>query len=187
MSSGVRTKEENFRLWTTGAFGNRLRAWRTVADWRRSDFGGRVSLRYLGLGGGFCRYDLRPDEVDDVLREWVADGAELGRVMVNEGAPDDAIVVQGEYLNDVLPGAVEAFVYSRVRSKMREAFASERIEVPGLLGRFLLHAAMTPSSWADFEVLLERYPGHVLEVSVYARCLGDVPGRNALVWEVRRY
>lgn len=187
MTGVVRTKEENFRLWTTGALGNRLRAWRTVEDWRRSDFGGRVSLRYLGLGGGFCRYDLRPGEVDGVLREWLGAGAELGKVMVNEGAPDEAIVVQGEYLNDVLPGAVEAFAYSRVRTKMRDALAAERIEVPGLAGRFLLRAAMTPSSWADFDALLERYPGHVLEVSVYSRCLGDLRGRNALVWEVRRY
>ena len=27
----------------------------------------------------------------------------------------------------------------------------------------------------------------VIEVSVYDCCLGDLPGRNALVWEVRRY
>jgi hypothetical protein len=47
---------------------------------------------------------------------------------------------------------------------------------------------MTPSSWADFEALLELYPSHVLEVSVYAgTTVGDVPGRNAVVWEVRRY
>jgi len=51
----------------------------------------------------------------------------------------------------------------------------------------LLKLAMTPASHEDWNLLLERYPGHVLEVSVYDRCLGDTPGRNALVWEVREY
>jgi hypothetical protein len=46
---------------------------------------------------------------------------------------------------------------------------------------------MTPSSYADLEVLLERYPDHVFEISVWASCLGDTPGRNAIIWEIRRY
>jgi len=46
---------------------------------------------------------------------------------------------------------------------------------------------MTPSSHDDWNELLERYPGHVLEVSIYDRCLGDLPNRNSLVWEVRKY
>jgi hypothetical protein len=57
----------------------------------------------------------------------------------------------------------------------------------GLRAAIMLRAAMTPSSYEDWRVLLDQYPGHVLEVSVYDRCIGDTPGRNALVWEVRRY
>lgn len=184
----IRSKEQNFKLWTTGAYGNRLRAWRTVEAWRASEFAGAVSLRYLGAaGGGFCKYDVPPDEVKATLLEWSAEGADMAKVMVNESAPDEAIVLQGEYMNDVLPGAVEAFSYSRAKAKMRDALAHSRANATGPASRFLLRSAMTPSSWADFEALMELYPGHVLEVSVYSRCLGDLPGRNALVWEVRRY
>ena len=60
-------------------------------------------------------------------------------------------------------------------------------EASGLRADLLLSSVMTPSSLDDWEMLTSRFPGHVLEVSVYDRCLGDVPGRNALVWEVRRY
>jgi hypothetical protein len=55
------------------------------------------------------------------------------------------------------------------------------------MASLLIREAMTPSSYDDWLMLIDRYPGHVLEVSIYDRCLGDVPGRNALVWEVRRY
>lgn len=185
----IKTKQHNFRLWMSGAFGNRLRAWRTLDEWRKSDFCGCVSLRYLGsAGGGPCRYDINPSKVDEVVEEWIKCGLDPNKIVVNEGAPDDAVLVQGEYLNEVVPlKSVEGFSYSCVKLKMREAFAVERINVTGLIGRFILRTAMTPSSWSDFNELLELYPDHVIEVPVYSRCISNIPGRNAIVWEVRQF
>jgi hypothetical protein len=51
----------------------------------------------------------------------------------------------------------------------------------------MLKATMTPASHDDWLLLIDKYPKHVIEVSIYDCCLGDMPGRNALVWEVRRY
>ena len=180
-------KRDNHRVWTSGGLGNRLRVW-TLDAYLASSFGGRVTLRYLGgAGGGPCLYDLRRGDVPGAVDRLLREGWRRELLTVNEGAPDDAILVQGEYLNDVLPGAVEGFAFSRVRLKMRDALRESREEWTGLRGRFLLRSLMTPSSWADYDALLSLYPGHVLEVSVYSRNLGDRPGRNALVWEVRRY
>ena len=110
--------------------------------------------------------------------------------MVNEMAPTDAIVLQGEFLNDVYPVNPDwrdFFTYSRVQKPMREALAINTQIAHGLQTDLVLRGAMTPASYDDWQILLEQYPGHVLEVSIYDRCLGDCPDRNALVWEVRKY
>ena len=187
----VLSKPQNYRLWQGGAFGNKLRAWRTVAEWRESGFGGMVVLRTVMGGNGPCRYNLNPEEVDAVVDGWLALGIPPDMIMVNEAAPDDDVILQGEYLNDIYEIDGEAgwgyFRYSRARAQMRDALAAAPEVAHRLRSDLLLELAMTPASHDDWSLLLERHPGHVLEVSIYDRCLGDTPGRNALVWEVRRY
>ena len=188
----ILTKRENYALWQSGAFGNKLRAWRTVEEWRESGFQGKVVLRTLrAAGGGPSCYNLLPDNVDSVVSAWSHDGIPREHIMVNEAAPDDAAILQGEYRNDFYrtPDGYDwgLFHFSRVAAHMHIALACEREDRRGLMASLLIREAMTPASYDDWLMLIERYPGHVLEVSIYDRCLGDVPGRNALVWEVRRY
>ena len=57
----------------------------------------------------------------------------------------------------------------------------------GLRADMMVRGCMTPSSYSDWRELLDLYPGHVLEVSIWDSCIGDVPGRNAVVWEIRKY
>lgn len=184
----VASKAQNFRLWTSGAYGNRLRAWRTVAEWQRSGFTGRVALRYVGAAGGPCVYDLKPEEVVPRALLLATLGWDLGLMMVNEGAPDHRILLQGELYNGALnTGEVDRFEFSTVRSQMRDALRVERRVVSGVSARLLLRDLLSPGSQHDLLHLLERFPGHVLEISVYEGYLGDVPRRNALVWEIRDY
>ena len=190
----VLSKLQNYHLWQGGEFGNKLRSWRTVKEWQDSCFSGMVVLRTVkGTGGsGSCRYNLCPAEVESVVQEWLASGVvTLDQIMVNEAAPDHDVILQGYYLNDIymLDGGIGwgYFDYSRKRSQMRDALASAPEVAQRLRADLLLRLAMTPSSYGDWERLIERYPRHVLEVSIYDRCLGDIPGRNSLVWEVRRY
>ena len=188
----VLSKPQNYRLWQGGAFGNKLRAWRTVDAWRESGFDRKVVLRTLMEGGGGpCCYNLQPEEVDAVVDTWLALDIPLDKIMVNEAAPDGDVILQGEYLNDIYEIDGEAgwgyFHYSRAKFQMREALRVASEVAQKLRSDLLLKLAMTPASHEDWNLLLERYPGHVLEVSVYDRCLGDTPGRNALVWEVREY
>lgn len=187
----VLSKSRNYWLWCVGVYGNKLRSWRTVEEWEASGFAGRVVLRILAGGGGPCWYDLQPADVRFSLRQLAARGFPLDQFTIDESAPARDAVLQGEYLNDVY--VVEGEVvhchlhYSRARRQMRDALAEAPEEAGGLRADLLLSSVMTPGSLEDWKLLTGRYPGHVLEVSVYDHCLGDVPGRNALVWEVRRY
>jgi len=183
----ILTKKQNYQLWQSGAFGNKLRAWRTVDAWLRSGFTGLVALRaLLPAGGGPCKYNLSRKEAIAVACLWDQfNVAPYESIMVNEMGPDDAILLQGEYLNDAL--CLGYFLHSWVRQPMRIALAEKSEVAQGLRSDLILRSAMTPSSYADWQLLLEQYPNHVLEVSIYERCVGDIPGRNAFVWEVRRY
>ena len=125
----VLSKPQNYRLWQGGAFGNKLRAWRSVDEWRESGFDGMVVLRTLmEEGGGPCRYNLPPEEVDAIVDTWLALGIPLDKIMVNEAAPDGDVILQGEYLNDIYVMDEEAgwgyFKYSRARAQMRDALAT---------------------------------------------------------------
>lgn len=192
MTTLVLTKRHNYRLWQSGAFGNKLRAWRTLNDWADDDYMGEVVLRQLGGCSGRCAYNLSPFHVGVTVAEWISKGVDYNSIMVNEAAPDQHVILQGEYLNDVtcdeegfaLPGY---FMYSTQRRHMRDALHEESQHTYGLRADLMLRNAMTPSSYEDWRVLLDQYPKHVLEVSIYDCCVGDTPGRNALVWEVRRY
>jgi hypothetical protein len=182
----ILTKRQNFKLWVSGGLGNRLRVWSSLAELEVDGFQGLVSLRYLGsVGGQWCFYDLPVSELRGKVDLMLSEGADTSRIMFNEGGPDDAVVIQGELWNGM--DRPYWFRFSREKLKMRDALKASSETSQGLQSLNLLRSAMTASSWADFEVLLDRYPDHAFEVSVYNRCVGDIPGRNTLVWEVRRY
>jgi hypothetical protein len=189
----VLRKAQSVRLWQAGAYGNKLSSWSTLHDWRLSEYRGLVTLRSReGAGGGHCIYDVVPGEVLLAVVELHRLGVPDGKIMVNECAPREAVLLQGEYRNDVveLDGefAVGYFVYSLARGlHMRDALKNSRQVSHGLAADLLLKQHMTPASHEDWNLLIDKYPGHVLEVSVYDRCLGDLPHRNALVWEARKY
>lgn len=192
-SEPVLSKVQAYRLWQAGAFGNRLCSWNTLGDWLMSEFPGKVALRVmLPTGGGPCHYDLAPREVVPLHHKLVRRGIGSEQIVICEAAPASKVVLQGEYLNgirDVGPGLSYwgHFYFSRARLQMRDALRTEHNVLDGLVADHLIRASMTPSSYADWQELLVRYPEHVLEVSIYESCLGDIAGRNALVWEIRRY
>jgi len=192
----ILNKKQSYALWQSGAFGTKLRSWRTIEDWRASGFSELVVLRTLlpGSGGsGPCYYNLMPNEL-----EWhwsnltVFKGIPREHLMINEAAPDQDVVLQGEYLNGICQDEIGApvwsyFFHSTLRHHMRDALHLRPEHTYGLRTDALLRRAMTDASYEDWQGLLDQYPDHVLEVSIYNRCLGDIPGRNALVWEVRKY
>lgn len=124
--------------------------------------------------------------------DWEISGISEDCMTVDELAPSEHAILQGEYRNDVVimdgVGRHRILHYSTRRNvHMREALKFSSEEAEGLRADLLLQQVMAPASYDDWLLLIDRYPGHVLEVSVYDRFLGDCPRRNSLVWEIRRY
>lgn len=182
----VRSKHVYSQLWQQGAFGNRLRVWLSLKALRASTYQGPLSIRYLGEEGGrWTFYNVANDNAEQMCQRIITEGGEAARIIFNENAPDERLVLQGE----LWTGADRLYwlIYSRLKAKMREALRTRPLFSFGLSTLMLLRGAMTPSSYADMETLVEMYPAHAIEFSVYSMCCGNIPGRNTVIWEVRRY
>jgi hypothetical protein len=179
-------KRIHYQTYSSGFYGTKLRIWGTYDSYVESEFSGFVVIRYLGKGGGkYCYYNVRKEDVINKINYILKDGGELDRITINEQAPDQHIVLQGEYWN----GAenINYFMYSDLKSQMRDALKRKKLYSIGYRTLVMFEYFMTPSSYADFNVLCELFPDHVIELSIYSICVGDIKGRNVLVWEVRKY
>ena len=108
------------------------------------------------------------------LLHWKSMG-QLDTVRVFLKAPDEAIVLQGEFdgIN------VEATTCQKI---MRHALEEERL----ILSRFQLRHKI---GWEAYQELIEwsdLYPGHVIEFSYYSQPVG-VHNKPLVIWEIRKY
>lgn len=178
----ISSKSLNYELYNSGLYGNKLRTWDSVDEFKKSNYNGSVSLRYKGkLPGQFTYYNVI--DVDEKLKEIISKGGRKENVVINESAPDEFLVIQGELIRNEL--GLHIF-YSMLKGKMRDCMKSA-VSASGLTVKLLLQSHLTPSSYDDLMELLDKYPDHVIEFSTYSICLGDCVGRNTIIWEVRNY
>jgi hypothetical protein len=186
----VKTKAESVRLYESGFFGNKGLTWQTVEDYVDSRFEGPVVLRYRDPdgGGGPCVYNLTGDfEVLQAVRYYLERGCRDDYMWINAQMPDHAIVVQGEYWTADMYGlAPDVFYCSDEKLQMRTALESSGRHITKGAALELLRRRMDLKSWCNFESIMEIFPGHVIEVSVYSQPVGLL-GWNSVVWEVRSY
>ena len=184
----IRRKSDMYKLYEQGALGNKLRTWSSTDELAASGYSGSVTLRYKGKAGvgGWCAYDLAPDKVAETVATWVGEGADPKLIVANESAPDERLLVQGDVGRNPAGGGGLVFRYSTERVKMRVAMETAThaygAEASALVGGYL-----SAGSLADVQELLELYPDAIVEFSAYEMTVGERPGRNAVIWEVRDY
>ena len=179
----VLTKQDFYERWATGEFGNKIQSWNSTKEVKESGFGGEVNVRYSLPDSPYMRYGVAMKELDNVLTEFVKKGAKPENFRFNENCPDEHIVLQGEVMRS--PCIID-LRYGLLKGKMRDALKTAR-NVNGIEALEVLKFGCCPSSFLDIWALLELYPDHVVEFSCYNINLGDVPNRNTLIWEVRKY
>lgn len=184
MSSKIRSKSQFMELVELGALGNVLRSWRGSRAFGRvaRSLECNVGVRCLGVPGMPYVYNVRPTEA-------LWRGEQLERVhrctaLFQEAAPEDTIVLQGEFCEAEHGAMVE---WSRVRTHMRASLAQERNVLFGPGARLMLKRVMTPDSYDEMLTLGELFPGAVIEFTVFSHCIGPLKGRNHCIWEVRNY
>jgi len=159
------------------ALGNRFRSWDNVKVFEASGYEGLVSVRSK-VPGGPCYYDVTAEEA---LR--LAPGMP-GGYNITEASPVDDIVIQGEVT--YLPGGLHLFC-SFEKDHMRGALKRAGRYYNRLTAKTVLCHTVDYNSLCDIVELLNEYEDHVVEFTTYSRCVGVLPHRRTVIWEVRRY
>lgn len=166
-------------------FGNCSPTWNTLEEWIR-DISYSASLWHIRnrVAGGPTYYNIYTCNVGHYWRKCLHNGATLDSLYISEMAPTQRTLIQGELMQstDSL-----TLYYSTLKKPMRNALREGGQEARGIIVSRLLQYYLCPRSYEWLQVLLERYPDHVIEFSTYACEFGTVPGYNTCFWEVRRY
>lgn len=181
----ILTKKQMYALYESGAFGNHLRLWSDLDSFLKSDYQGSFTLRYRGTSPGyFGLYNITRETLQDRLSEAAKEKPlELARITVNESAPDDRLLIQGEVQRGIY--GLE-LTYSQEKVKMRIGMENPSFAT-GLKAVLILKHFMSPDDWDDLNLLLDTYEGAVVEFSTYEMDLGSCPHRRTIFWEVRHY
>jgi hypothetical protein len=181
----ITNRKENFEAYQLNKFGNKLRLWTGLDEFRKSNYNGSVTFRYYAINNGgssnFTKYDVT--DYEKQIKEFTELGAEPKRMIFNESAPDKFLTIQGELTHDY--NGYQLF-YSTDKGKMRDCLKNGKT-LTGLAVKLLLQQHLNSNSFSDIMELIELYPNHVIEFSTYSINLGDCPRRNTIIWEVRRY
>ena len=178
----VSNKLQMFDLWRNGVFGNRLKVWTISEMLEEKSYSGLVGVRCLGKPGLPYVHHIS-------VLEGIAEATKLSKTYnvetaIFEASPDNHIILQGEMIE--LDGIFDLRC-TRVKKSMRDAFKEEEMNCIGFTAKYMLKNLMSEVSWQEFERLLEEFPEHVYEFTIYDMCLGVNRGCNTIWWEVRKY
>lgn len=191
MTESVTSKAQMYRMLSAGEFGNTIRQYFDLDVWQSSDEADRIAtwgVRTLTPGGP-CRLNCPNFEVPKTALEFMDAGHKVNiSMMVDRVATVTAwlevwdaptgLVVEGIEHPDTAGGWT--WRNSMPDPKRRRAWA-------GTAARMVLARHLNANSLADLWALLERFPDHVVEMSSLDRCIGTVPHRNSICWEVRGF
>ena len=178
----VTNKADFYRRFTAGEFGNHGPMWETYRDYRASGYRGNIAIR-TRTPGGRCDYHIPRRQVPERIRDFRLNGYGDEMMQFSAMAPDDKIAVQGEAM--FADTGLKLFV-SFMKVPMRVALLAAGRHIEGLRAAALLRHYADPDSFDWIMHLLEEFPGHTVEFGCYTCPWGVVPGRNTVIWEVRR-
>ena len=183
----VLSKRDFVRRYRAGEFGNASPTWDTAEEWWRSNQRCHTHALFHirnRVKGGATFYNV-PAHSMGVM--WARARAKCGgaqNLYVSAMAPTEKTLIQGEVQQGLFGLDL---TYTRVKKPMRDALLESSESVRGLTASLLLATGMNQRSYEWLEYLLQAYPNHVVEFSVYSVEWGTVPGYNTVFWEVRRY
>lgn len=181
----VSDKQTMYRMLDAGAFGNTITRWYSIEDWKASGWKSDLwAIRSTTKAGDWARSGLNipTDSLEWVYYNWykTGRGAEISpmvdhmltaRFQVWEGP--DGLTLWGVLGHDTVP--------------WRKAFGELSSHWYGTTALTILREYLNENSMDDLREVLDKYDGHVVELTALDRCYGTLAHRNAVVWEVRAY
>lgn len=186
----VLRKSDWYARAATGEFGNGLPRFETVREWWDSHLGfescelwGVQHKTIAGYPG--TRLDVPRRDVPFVIRDKF-DGPYAYNYIISPMVHQFGSVL---WEGDIMRGVDGLSCHGHARpapGSWRRHMAKPDVW-KGSAATALLRSVLNGNSYDDLELLLDGYPDHVVELTALSRCYGTCPGRNAVVWECRRY
>lgn len=189
----VLTKADMYRRIVAGEFGNTLPRW---FDWHAwcDDPNGYARYKLWGVqhttvpGFPGTRLDVDRDGVQALLTDGGFGGAQARTYCISPMVHQvGAVRWEGDICRSHDgPGLVMSGNFRPVSGSWRTHMKTPRL-IQGTAAYWALKAVLNENSYDDLMILLDEYPDHVVELSALDVCFGTVPGRNAVVWEARKF
>lgn len=183
-SAVVSSKRTMYRLLAAGAFGNTIPQHFTVADWVSS--GDAAKYAFWGvrsqIPGGPCRLYCPTAEVEETAISFECD---FNISMMIDAVT--SVTLWADVWESPTGLVVYGIEYPPRGSSWRKLMPTEGRHWHGTAAKMMLRKHLNPNSIEDLDAVLEEYDGHVLELSATEDCVGLIPHRNHVVWEVRSY
>jgi hypothetical protein len=183
--SAVESKIYCYSLYERGIFGNKALTWNSFSEILDSSWKGQICIRHRKVGGrGKVKYDLDLKNAQSEINSMLSEGVKAEDISFNQSMPNKSLLIQGELMRTE-NGLY--LLYSDVKKPMNLALKERSLQAAGLGAKFVLENNLNESSLADIYALLDLFPDSVVEFSSYACSVGNIPGRNTVIWEVRNY
>lgn len=185
----ITRKDQMYRLLMGGAFGNTNPSYNSLDDWYKSLPDSPIKtwgIRSLDPGGP-CQFYVPTLAVPETCAAFIRQGSNFNiSPMIDYFR---TVTLWADVFDDPAGSGLKVYgiEYPKRGASWREFMPIEGKTWEGTLARCLLRKHLNPSSLADLWAIFEHWPNHVVELSAVEGTYGTVPGRNAVIWEVRNY
>lgn len=180
----VLSKRDFVARYALGEFGNSSPTWNTF-DALKQNCHSKDGLYHIRnrIAGAVTWYDVPYAELEQAWNQAVALYGR-GNLYISEMCPTEKTTFQGEVRQSENHYDL---TYTTIALPMRQALAVCTNYADGIMASLLLQHFMCPKSHDWLQILLDRYPGHVVEFTCFSIQWGTLPGFNTVIWEVRGY
>jgi len=181
----IPNKDEYYAHYEACTLGNKPLTWYSLEEIKKSGWTGRVCMRSkVGISRKKVEYDIPLKKVHKRINAWKKAGIPENEIAYNQSMPNHHLSLQGEVMK-TQKGLY--LICTTIKEPMLKAFEKERINLEGLNATRTLKGHLWPSSHSDLIALMDMFPESVVEFSAYTVPVGNIQGRNTIIWEVRNY
>lgn len=175
-----------YLLYGSGFLGNKPLTWNSIEEIKQSGWKDKICIRgRKGILREKSRFNLTIEDAINYIEQLGKEGISEEALTFNQSMPDEHLLIQGEIMRKV--PEIYSLTYTTIKKPMNRAFEDETLHAKGLTALNLVKRNLYPSSYEDLQELFDFFPDSVIEFSAYDIGVGNLPNRNAIMWEVRNY
>lgn len=178
-------KQDYLLFYDLGLLGNKALAWNSLDEIILSGYKDPICIRPRKKSTiKVTKYDIPLENAEKEINNMINLGIKPEDIAFNQSMPNKHLLIQGELM--ITEKGLTLF-YTLAKKPMNLGFQEHSAHADGLRAKMILEKYFYPSTLADIQALFENFPDSVIEFSCYNVPVGNIPGRNTVIWEVRNY